>query len=256
LPHNSYYRLSSGDRDKGLSPLSLHKRLRKPSSICRMSNPSVHSSAADSLPVIDLRDARLAAFLAWLVPGLGHVYQRRTGKGLLFMITILGIFAYGMWLGNGRVVYASTTNPIGNFTKFKERWHYACQVGIGLPALPALVQTWRVETGKAPLGEFERPPYTSADIERIWGLTPEGEAKFDSMRRSTDESKQLVLHEGEVQKWQHDLAFEWEVATVYTMMAGLLNILAICDARWGPLLPVPHPNRDPDPDDTDPPIDS
>jgi hypothetical protein len=218
-----------------------------------MPNPFVQT-AAETPPEIDLRDARLAAFLAWLIPGLGHIYQRRTGPGLLFMITILGIFAYGMWLGDGRVVYAATTNPIGNFSKFKERLHYVCQLGIGLPALPALVQTWRVESGKQPLGEFERPPYTPADIERIWGPTSDGEAMFESIRRSPDDSGSMVLHEGEIQMWQHDSAFKWEVATVYTMMAGLLNILAICDARWGPLLPAAHPK--PEPDDTPPPGDS
>lgn len=217
-----------------------------------MSNALADSPSANSLPQIDLRDARLAAFLAWLVPGLGHLYQRRTGKGLLFMITILGIFAYGMSLGQGKVVYAATTNPIGNFTKFKERWHYACQLGIGLPALPALVQTWRVESGKAPLGDFERPPLSYDDVVRIWGHTAGGKEKYESIRRSPDDSGNLVLHEGEAQRWQHDLAFKWEVATVYTMMAGLLNVLAICDARWGPLLHRPQGEGPPGPDDKEP----
>ena len=57
---------------------------------------------------IDLKDPRLAAFLAWLVPGLGHIYQGRTGKGILFSVCILGTFFYGMYVGGGRVVYAST----------------------------------------------------------------------------------------------------------------------------------------------------
>ena len=57
---------------------------------------------------IDLKDPRLAAFLAWLVPGLGHFYQGRTGKGVLFFVCILGTFVYGLYIGGGRVVYAST----------------------------------------------------------------------------------------------------------------------------------------------------
>ncbi|MGI9456603.1 MAG: DUF6677 family protein, partial [Aeoliella sp.] len=130
-----------------------------------------HESGDPPLPEIDLRDARLAAFLAWLLPGLGHLYQRRTGKGLLFMICILGTFGYGMHLGGGRVVYASTTNPIGEFTKFKERWYYAPQLGVGLPALPAFIQTWRVESGDEPLfgDNFLRPPYTHQDVDRLYG---------------------------------------------------------------------------------------
>ena len=32
-----------------------------------------------------LKDPALAALLAWLVPGLGHVFQGRTAKGVLFI---------------------------------------------------------------------------------------------------------------------------------------------------------------------------
>lgn len=201
------------------------------------SNPSPDPS--DALPEVDLRDARLAAFLAWLLPGLGHLYQRRTGKGLLFMITILGTFAYGMYLGDGRVVYASTTNPIGNFQTFKDRWHYACQLGIGLPALPAFVQTWRVESGLRPLDffgdNFQRPPYTRAVAEALFPEKSPAELS-QQFFQSTDQSGNIVMHATEREKWHHDLHFFFELGSVYTMIAGLMNVLAICDARWGPLV--------------------
>lgn len=45
---------------------------------------------------IDLRDPSLSALLAWLWPGAGHLYQRRTGKGLLFMICILATYFFGL----------------------------------------------------------------------------------------------------------------------------------------------------------------
>jgi hypothetical protein len=32
---------------------------------------------------IELKELWIAALLAWLLPGAGHVYQGRTGKGLL-----------------------------------------------------------------------------------------------------------------------------------------------------------------------------
>ena len=38
---------------------------------------------------VDLRHPGTAAFLAWLWPGAGHVYQGRYAKGALFMICIL-----------------------------------------------------------------------------------------------------------------------------------------------------------------------
>ncbi len=66
--------------------------------------------------LIDLRDPWLAAFLAWLVPGLGHFYQRRWGKGGLFFTCILATFFYGLWLGGGRVVYASFRDADAHLT--------------------------------------------------------------------------------------------------------------------------------------------
>ncbi|GAG17887.1 unnamed protein product, partial [marine sediment metagenome] len=62
---------------------------------------------------VDLKDPALAAFLAWLMPGLGHLYQGRTAKAALFFICIMGTFVYGLSLGSssamgwGRVVYFS-----------------------------------------------------------------------------------------------------------------------------------------------------
>src|SRR3954469_22039043 len=101
------------------------------------------SETDESVVEIDLKDPRLAAFLAWLVPGLGHMYQGRTGKGILFFVCIVGTFMYGMYIGGGRVVYASTA-PVVSMQFLRDRWQYVCQVGAGLPALPALVQRERM----------------------------------------------------------------------------------------------------------------
>src|SRR5215203_3658854 len=107
-------------------------------------------AADDSVVEIDLKDPRLAAFLAWLVPGLGHIYQGRTGKGVLFFVCIVGTFFYGMYIGGERVVYASTAN-VFSMQFLQDRWQYVCQVGAGLPALPALVERQRVRAHKTPL---------------------------------------------------------------------------------------------------------
>ena len=130
-------------------------------------------SGEPPLPVIDLRDARLAAFLAWLVPGLGHLYQRRTGKGLLFMICILGTFAYGLHLSQGRAVYAATTAPLKNASKRSQMLYFAGQMGVGMPAIVAYIQTWRVESGLQPMfrDDFLRPPYTHHDANRLFDDT-------------------------------------------------------------------------------------
>lgn len=89
---------------------------------------------------IDLRDPWLAAVLAWVWPGAGHLYQRRTGKGWLFMVCILGTYFFGLALGEGKVVYAS-------WNQTDRRWQYPLQLGVGLPALPALVQGMVVRRG-------------------------------------------------------------------------------------------------------------
>jgi Family of unknown function (DUF6677) len=174
--------------------------------------------AAEPLEV-ELKDPRLAAFLAWLVPGLGHFYQGRTGKGALFFICIVGTFLYGLYLGDGRVVYAST--PI------LSRWQYFCQVGVGLPALPAVVQKIRADDGQTPLfhDKFMRPPQMRGDF------------------RSRDASGNEVVHPDELAKWNHDYADMFEMGTVYTVIAGLLNILVVFDAYGGPLVILPPDDK-------------
>jgi hypothetical protein len=43
----------------------------------------------------------LAAFLGWLVPGLGHVSLGRPGKGLYYFVVIGGAYAFGLRLTEG-----------------------------------------------------------------------------------------------------------------------------------------------------------
>jgi hypothetical protein len=181
------------------------------------------ASQDESTPQIDLRDPRLAAFLAWLVPGLGHIYQGRTGKGLLFFVCIVGTFVYGLCIGKGRVVYASTADVVSR--DFLERWQYICQVGAGLPALPALVQRERLRNQKEPLVAdwFMRPPRK---------LPLPGTEPFTSV----DNVGNTVEHPDELSKWNYDLGDLFELGTVFTVIAGLLNILAIYDAYGGPLV--------------------
>jgi hypothetical protein len=209
------------------------------------------SSASLEQYDVELRDPRFAAFLGWLVPGLGHLYQGRTAKGLLFMVTILSTFAYGMYLGDGRVVYASTTRPpipvgvsrrgIVLLLEQNMRWHYLCQVPVGLAAIPAYVQIWRVESGKPPINwfgdRFQRPPLTP-DQAREFFPDLSSDERNERFFQTQDHAGNTVYHATEREQWNHDLNYMFELGTVYTMIAGLLNVLAICDARWGPFAPV------------------
>ena len=164
------------------------------------------SEAADGPPLeIDLKDPVLAALLAWLIPGLGHWYQGRRHKAVLFFVCILGTFIYGLYLGEGRVVYAS-------WRPNDKRLQYFTQVAVGIPALPAAVQALRAKPIQFPVYKrFMVPP----------DLTSGGELD------------QLVS----------DLHRYWELGTYFTVIAGLLNILAIYDAWGGPAFSATPPKK-------------
>ena len=160
------------------------------------------SDAADDAVVIDLRNPLIAGLLAWLLPGAGHIYQRRYGKGVLFMVCILAAYLFGFLIGGGHVVYAS-------WAKNDRRWQYICQVGVGLPALPAVLQNRLARNpNREPLfGGLMAPP-------------------SDVNPKRMDE---LAI-------WHARLGSRFELGTLYTMVAGLLNIVVIFDACSGPFV--------------------
>jgi hypothetical protein len=156
---------------------------------------------ADGEP-LNLRNRKLAAVLGWLLPGAGHLYQRRYFKSAIFSVSIFCTFLIGMFLAGGRCVYAS-------WNQTEKRWQYALQVGVGLPAIPALLQAWRSRNNEPPvLGGFMAAPKSSADLD----------------------------------KWHAETASGFDMGTLYTMIAGLLNVLVAFDAFAGPL-PPPAPKQ-------------
>ncbi|MCC7086319.1 MAG: hypothetical protein IT427_15050 [Pirellulales bacterium] len=194
--------------------------------------PATSPGARDESTLeIDLKDPRLAAFLAWLIPGAGHLYQGRTGKGVLFFVCILGTFFYGLYIGSGHVVYASTADIFSR--PFLDRWQYICQVGVGLPALPALVQRERIRSHKAPIisDNFMRPPYD-------FNYPPPDRVKYLTSKDQTDPNH-TVEHADELAKWNYDYGEYFDIGTMFTVIAGLLNVLVIFDAYGGPLIIVP-----------------
>jgi hypothetical protein len=179
--------------------------------------PAAKDPPTDQPLQIDLRNPGTAALLAWLWPGAGHLYQRRYAKAVLFMVCILGTYFFGLALGEGKVVYAA-------WNQADRRWQYPLQLGVGLPAMPALLQNVVVRRGGEPLlGGLMAPPHDSRELSN----------------------------------WQLALNIRFELGTLYTMVAGLLNILAIWDAYGGPVITDPAkergpPDDDKDNDDTDP----
>ena len=159
---------------------------------------------------VELRDPWVAALLAWMLPGLGHIYQGRTGKGILFFVCVLGTFIYGMYLGGGKVVYAATE------WEQQYRWQYLCQLGVGLPATPMLYQRSRAR---------EDPEYTGFMAPPRQGPVP-----------WADDSGNVTQQPNELAMWIVKYHPYFELGTVYTVIAGLLNVLVICDAAAGPLI--------------------
>ena len=223
-----------------------------------------------------------AAFFGWLIPGAGHFYQGRYAKGGLFFCCILFTFFYGLFLGNGQVVYAAW-RP-GDW-----RWQYPLQLGVGIPAMPAIAQYRRArkgepayfanrafmirsngelnyeikydkggraftvaKTGQHPrevefegrkayyVPETDKPQSGIEEREKVdgklfrtgWYSPPPGPIPTD---------KNCVLGQ-----WNDELQHNFEIATLFTVVAGLLNLLAVYDAFAGPVLTREEDEEEPD----------
>ena len=208
----------------------------RPTAVPPRANPSgsgrTVAISPDDESVIDLRNPWVAALLAWCVPGLGHFYQGRRHKGGIFMGAILGMFLAGLWLGGGRVVYAS-------WRPAEPRWAFVCQAGAGLVAMPAVIQSMQLSgAAKQPAftSPFMAPPLhpgqivTRAYADRLAAIDPDIDAEqfFDRPPYRQFRGDQLSI-------WQRRLGRWFEFGTLYTMLAGMLNVLAIYDAFAGPL---------------------
>jgi hypothetical protein len=153
----------------------------------------------------------LAGLLSYLVPGLGQIYQKRYSKGLLFLVSLYLLFFYGMWMGQWSNVYLPHTNVKDNYLftfrplgDVENRVHFAGQFCIGISAWPALIQYYAYD----PL-----QPNKPLPIIQTYQQAP-SEEKLNDFQRKGDK--------------------RWDLGWVYTVIAGVLNILVIYDAIAGP----------------------
>jgi hypothetical protein len=150
----------------------------------------------------------LAAILSLVLPGLGQLIQGRVGKGLLFFGCLHLMFFYGQWAGQWQSVFLPS-NQQGNTplkriaTDLWSRPQFLAQVGIGAAAWPALYEYF------VPHPDPDGPPRFG------YGRAPL-ESTLNQMQSNADK--------------------HWDLALVYTMVAGVLNILVIYDALAGPAL--------------------
>jgi hypothetical protein len=152
--------------------------------------------AAPIDPVEELRkrgkSVELAALLSFLVPGMGHVYLGKSGKGLVAFVLIVGLFVSGLWLSGGEAVWLDK--------EYGHPWAFCAQVGAGIPAGVGLLRSHAYEV-KTALGIKSEPPPPPPTI---W---------------QTPEYVRELPHQDE--------------GLLFTMVAGLLNLLLIHDAFCG-----------------------
>ncbi len=194
---------------------------------------------------LDLKNRYTAALLAWLWPGAGHLYQGRTAKGLLFMICIVSTFLFGFVAGRGKVAFATpltmqqiaqsgSSNFLRNrLTQAIDRWPFLCQAGIGAVAIPAVIERQRSLQDRQPLWPG------------AWFYPPSNVDSNGNAFTSKDDLDNKVIHPSQLAKWNYDMGFYFELGTIYTVIAGLLNLLVVFDAYSGPLIPREPPQQDP-----------
>jgi len=154
-----------------------------------------------------------AALLSFILPGLGQVYQRRYGKALLFFFSLHVLFFYGMAMGDMKNVYLPESKDLppaevpilgkvdGLAKSLYYRPHFLGQFWIGVAAWPAVAQyaTYNANDKNPILKGFQRTP---------------SEDELNNLQRNGDK--------------------RWDLGWVYTIIAGVLNILVIYDALAGP----------------------
>ncbi len=165
----------------------------------------------------------LGGILSYLIPGLGQICQGRVGKGFLFMVCLLGLFHVGQSMGNWQNVYLpneANVDPIRNI--INHRWHFAGQVWIGIAAWPAV---WQYYRGPIP-DDREVEPFPKEGTIKFWNeyQRPPKEARVNEFLVNRDKTPDLG----------------W----IYTVIAGMLNILVIYDACAGPAYGPAMPRAD------------
>jgi hypothetical protein len=203
-----------------------------------------------------------AGVLSYLIPGLGQIYQGRVAKGVLFLVCIYTLFFYGLYQGSGSVkvgdrvytvasnVYLPDTSTEGPNNPFSlptlavnlyNRPQFAGQFWVGIVAWPAVWQylNYDRETERRLHEQFAalESEYQNLDpgpekeqkrleVEELERRLERGNTIFGRFERTPPEDAvNAVATAGDKRL---------ELAWVYTVIAGVLNIMVIFDAIAGP----------------------
>ena len=224
-------------------------------------------------PTIQRTYSPIAGVLSYLVPGLGQIVQGRVGKGLLFLVCIYTLFFYGLYLGTatvtfdgrpyritGNVYLPDMATPPQNVNDrawpavlqdLYNRPQFAGQFWVGVAAWPALIQYRSYDRRQAEQAENDLdrlydnlPALKENDPEQARTRQAEIAEKEksqrhpllgDLMREPGPKAMNAVQNAGDKRL---------DLAWVYTVIAGVLNIMVIYDAVAG----AAYLSNDPEPE--------
>ena len=83
--------------------------------------------------------------MTWALPGAGHLWLGRSQKGLIFLVALPLMFAYGLWL-EGRIFPFEMTQPLVMLAALAD-------IGMGVPYFVA--KAMGVGAGRAVAATFE-----------------------------------------------------------------------------------------------------
>jgi hypothetical protein len=225
-------------------------------------------SPPDSIPS-PTNVSPLGAVLSYLIPGLGQIVQGRFAKGLLFFVCIYVLFFYGMYLGaaevridqrtyrmNGSVYLPSGTaqgDKGGRLRNLPDclynRPQFLGQFWMGVAVWPAIAQYWAID----PIAEAERlrqledryhtleqlkpeDPESKPVLREIAALEEQGRhPTFGEFMREPSQRTVNAVHNGTDKRV--------ELAWVFTVIAGVLNLMVIYDAYSGPAHRTEEPKQ-------------
>ncbi len=202
----------------------------------------------------------LAAFLSFLVPGLGQVVQGRIGKGLLFFCSVYALFFYGMYIGSGSIVLHPAADherpPVtyrvtGNVYLPATAEYWADDPRNAEHKIPGKNNPWNLPLWLANL--YNRPQYLGqfwvgvAAWPALYHYAFPGKPEKNDAENGEPKAPSLWTEVKNFEKTPNEDAINavhtsgdklLELGWVYTVIAGVLNIMVIYDAFAGPAFPA------------------
>ncbi|KPK45411.1 MAG: hypothetical protein AMK72_11065 [Planctomycetes bacterium SM23_25] len=140
----------------------------------------------------------VALFVAWLIPGAGHVYVGRLWRGVVIFVTISALFWTGVAMGGVMTVDVET-----------ERWWFVADMLTGIHGLIGWYRHHQVAMDYARKPEIGEP---------VSGDSPAATSRREAIEEYLANKGVALVAPTET------------VARTYAGVAGLLNLMCVFDA--------------------------